>query len=141
MGQHSTSEGLPGEVAVGQEPGKRALDERQARRGPAHVTERFRELPPPLRTVEIAGERRDRAPVQVELATRVPTRREEQHRPSERRVQLVLGELDLRACDECEGDDAFVLTARCEHLLDLAEDVAHDATRYDQVDEGRAFRR
>jgi hypothetical protein len=76
--------------------------------------------------------------VKLELPPRIASRGQEQHRAAHRCVQLVFEELELGARDEREGHDPFVLTSRGEHLLDLAEDVAHEATRYDQGDEGRA---
>jgi XdhC and CoxI family len=127
VGQHGASECLPRQVAIDQEPGKRALDERQPRSGPAQVAAPFCALPAPLGGVEIVGERRDRPPVQLERAMWVATRGEEQHRAAQRRVQLVLGELDLGAGHECERDDAFVFAAGREHLLDLTEHVDHEA--------------
>ena len=63
--------------------------------------------------------------MQLELAARVPARREQEHSTTQRAVQLVLGQLEVGACDEGDRDDAFVLAARCEQLLDLGEDVAH----------------
>jgi hypothetical protein len=127
VGQYRTSKRLPGEVAIGQEPGKRALDERQARRGPAEGSELLRELPAPIWTVEIVGEGRHRAPVELELAVRIASCREQQHRPPQRGVDLVLGQLDLGAGDERQRDHALVLAAGREHLLDLAEDGTHAA--------------
>ena len=112
MGEYGTSKRLPGEVAIGEEPGERALDERQTRRGPAQSSEAFGELPAAGGDVEVSGKRRDRAAVQLELAVRVATGGEEQQRPAERGIQLGLGQLDLGAGHECERDDALVLPAR-----------------------------
>ena len=125
MRQHSTSERLPGEVSIGEQPGQRALDERQPRRRPAQSSELFGHLPAALGFVEIAREGRDRAAVQLQLPPRVTSGRQQQQRPPQRGVQLVLRQLHVRAGDEREGHDSFVLAPGREHLLDLAEDVAH----------------
>ena len=125
MRKHSTSERLPGKVSIGEQPGQRALDEWQPGRGPAQSSELFGDLPAALGIVEIAREGGDRAAVQLELPPRVASGRQQQQRPPQRGVQLVLGQLDLRARDEREGHDSFVLAPGREHLLDLTEDVAH----------------
>ena len=131
MGEYRTSKRLPGEVSVREEPGKRALDEREARGGPAESSEPFGELPAAGRDVEVGSEGGHGTAVQLELAMRVACRGEEQQRPAKRGVQFVLGQLDLRPRDERERDDALVVPACCQHLLDLAEDVTHGA--YDTI--------
>jgi hypothetical protein len=131
VGEYRTSKCLPGEVAVREEPGKRALDEREAGGGPAESSEPFGELPAAGRDVEVGGEGGHGAAVQLELAMRVASGGEEQQRPAKRGVQFVLGQLDLRPRDERERDDALVVPACCQHLLDLAEDVTHAA--YDTI--------
>jgi XdhC and CoxI family len=123
--QHGTSKRLPGEVAIGDEPGERALDERQTRRGPAQSSQLFGQLPAARRQVEVAREGRHRPSVELELAMRVSSRGKQQQRPPEGGVQLLVGQFDLGAGHERERDDAFVLAPRCEHLLDLPQDVAH----------------
>jgi XdhC and CoxI family len=65
--------------------------------------------------------------VELELALRVAPCSEEEQRPAERRIELVLGQLHLRAGHQCQRHDPLVLTARGEHLLDLVEDVTHGA--------------
>jgi XdhC and CoxI family len=126
VGQDRTGEGLPREVAVGQEPCQRAFDEREARRRRAQGNQPFQDVCPPGRRVEVRGEGGDRAAVQLELAPRVSARREQEQRAPQRAVQLVLGQLEIRAGDERDRHDALVLASAREHLLDLAQDVAHD---------------
>jgi xanthine/CO dehydrogenase XdhC/CoxF family maturation factor len=125
VGEDSTSERLPGELFVGEQPGERALDQREAVRGPAQSSELFEDVCPPRRRVEVGGERADGASVELELPTGVPARRQQEHRATQRGVQLVLGQLEVGARHEGNRDEAFVLAARGEHLLDLREDVAH----------------
>ena len=131
MCQHSTSKRLPGKVSIGEQPGQRALDERQPRRGRAQSSELFGQLRAAVGSVEIARQRRDRTAVELELPPRIASSRQQEHRPSERSVERVLRQLDLRPGDEREGHDPLVLAAGREHLLDLAEHVMHEGQRYD----------
>ncbi len=125
MGQARTSKRLPGEIPVGEEPGESTLDEREPRRGRAQSSEPLSELPAPFGGVQVGGQRGHRPSVKLELAPRVAAGREQQHGPPQGPVELVLGKLELRAGDERDRDDALVLAAGREHLLDLAEDGAH----------------
>jgi XdhC and CoxI family len=112
---------------IGEQPGKRTLDERQARRGSAQRSQLLGQLPAAVGGIEVAGKGRHRPAVELELALRVAPRGEEQERPAERRIELVLGQLDLRASHQRQRDDPLVLSAGGQQLLDLAEDVTHRA--------------
>jgi hypothetical protein len=82
----------------------------------------------PRRGVEVGCERRGRAAVELELAVRVAARGEQEQRAAERAVQLLLWQLELRARNERDRYETFVLAPGCEHLLDLAEDSTHGPT-------------
>ena len=131
MCQHCTSKRLPGKVSIGEQPGQRALDERQPRRGRAQSSELFGQLRAAVGSVEIAGQRRDRTAVELEFPPRIASRRQQEHRPPQCSVELVLRQLDLRAGYERKGYHPLVLGAGREHLIDLAEHVTHERQRYD----------
>lgn len=65
--------------------------------------------------------------MELQLASRVTARGEQQHRAPQRAVELLLGKLELGAGHERDRDKALVLASRREHLLDLAEHRTHDA--------------
>ena len=127
MCQHCTSKRLPGKVSICEQPGQRALDARQPRRGRAQSSELFGQLRAAVGSVEIAGQRRDRTAVELQLPPRIASRRKQEDRPPQRSVELVLRQIDLRAGYEREGYDPLVLPAGCEDLIDLAEHVTHGA--------------
>jgi XdhC and CoxI family len=120
-----TRKRLPGEIPVGQEPGESTLDEREARRRRAQGSEPFRKLPASIGGVQVGRHRGGGAAVKLELAARIAAGCEQQHRSAERPVELVLGQLHLRAGHERDRHDALVLATGREHLLDLGEHGAH----------------
>ena len=125
MCKHGGGEGLPGEVPVGYETRQSALHEGEAGGGPAQVRETLSHMVAAVGGVQVGRERGDSAAVELELAPRIAACGEQQQRASHRGVQLLLGQLEVGARDQREGDDAFVLAARGEHLLDPAEHVLH----------------
>jgi hypothetical protein len=125
VGEYRTSKRLPGEVPVGQEPGESSLDEREARRRPTQSSQLFGELPAAGGRVDVDRERGDRAAVELQLAGRVTTRGEQQHRASHGAVELLLGKLELGTGDERDRDEALVLAPGREHLFDLTDDGLH----------------
>ena len=110
---------------VREEPRQRALDERKPRGRPTQRAETVGELGAARPCVEVAGERGDRAPIQFKLSGRVASGREQEHRAPDGAVQLLLGQLDLGAGDQCDGDQALYIGSACEHLLDLLQDGPH----------------
>jgi XdhC and CoxI family len=133
VGQEGTRERSPGEVSVGQESGQRALHERELARRPAQLTEALEQLVSAGGRVEVGGEPRDRAAVELELARGVAAGGEQEHGAADGPVQLVVRELELRSGDERERDETLGVAAGREHLLDREQDEPHGPQRYDQT--------
>src|SRR5689334_394552 len=120
--QERAREPAPGERFVGGQSAETPSELRKAVEEVAHGRDSLHELGPPLRRVEVLCKRRHRAPVRVELATRVSTGREDLDRPPRRPSQLGLVERNALAGEEHQRHLGLDRLSSRQPLLELLEE-------------------